>query len=155
MSFVVTDPAADPVEAPIESDEFWPVINPVRLRASQRIDSSITADRLRAALIDAIASVNAELDTWRLAQLAAGYAMLEDVPAGTIDNISLLLHRYERAIGCLAKADVTERMRDFDTTNEGHRQADALNPAIDDLRRDARWAISAILGVGRNTVELI
>ena len=28
------------------------------------------------------------------------------------------------------------------------------NP-IDDLRRDARWAISDILGIGRTTVELI
>jgi hypothetical protein len=155
MSFVVVAPAADPAEPPIESGAFWPAIDPVRLRASQRIDSSITTERLRAALIEAIASVNGELDAWRLAQVAAGHATLVAVPAEEIDDISLLQHRYERAVGCIAKADVTEHMRDFDTTNEGHRQADALNPAVDDLRRDARWAISAILGIPRSTVELI
>lgn len=155
MSFVITAPAADPVETPILSGAFWPAIDPVKLRASQRIDSSITPDRLRAALIEAIASVNGELDTWKQTKVAAGYATLADVPAETIDDVSVQLHRYERAVGCLAKADVTERMRDFDTTNEGHRQADALNPTIDELRRDARWAISAILGIARTTVELI
>lgn len=155
MSFVVAAPAADPVEAPISSSAFWPAIDPVKLRASQRIDSSITPDRLRAALIEAIASVNGELETWRQTQIAATYATLAAVPAEQIDNISILLHRYERAVGCFAKADVTEHMRDYDTTNEGHRQADALDPVIDELRRDARWAISAILGIGRSTVELI
>lgn len=155
MSFVVNAPAAEPAEPAIDSGAFWPSIDPVKLRASQRIDSSITPDRLRAALIEAIAAVNGELATWRQTQIAAGHATLADVPAEKVDNVSLLLHRYERAVGCLAKADVTERMRDFDATNEGHRQADALDPVIDELRRDARWAISAILGIGRNTVELI
>lgn len=155
MSFVVTSPAADPVETPIDSGDFWPAIDPVKIRASQRIDSSITPDRLRAALIEAIASVNGELAVWKDAQILATYNTLADVPAETVDNVSILVHRYERAVGCMAKADVTERMRDFDTTNEGHRQADALDPVIDELRRDARWAINAILGVNRSTVELI
>lgn len=155
MSFVVTAPAADPVEQPIDSGVFWPDIDPVKLRASQRIDSSITPDRLRAALIEAIASVNGELATWKQTQILAGYAALDTVPAETVDTVSVLVQRYERAVGCLAKAEVTERTRDFDTTNEGHRQADALDPSIDELRRDARWAISAILGIGRSTVELI
>lgn len=155
MSFVVTAPAPDPVELAIDSGAFWPDIDPVKLRASQRIDSSITPDRLRAALIEAIASVNGELATWKQTQILAGYATLADVPAETVDNVSVMVQRYERAVGCLAKADITERMRDFDTTNEGHRQADALDPSIDELHRDARWAISAILGTGRSTVELI
>lgn len=155
MSFVVAAPAADPVESPIASGSFWPAIDPVKLRASHRIDSSITPDRLRAALIEAIASANGELDAWKQTQIAAGHATLAAVPAETVDAVSILLHRYERAVGCIAKADVTEHMRDIDTTNEGHRQADALDPVIDELRRDARWAISAILGIGRSTVELI
>lgn len=155
MSLVITSPTQPAAETPISSGDFWPAIDPVNIRAAQRIDSSITADRLRAALIDAIASVNGELAAWKQLQLDAGYATLAAVPADTIDDISVLLHRYERSIGCLAKADVTERMRDFDTTNAGHRQADALDPVIDELRRDARWAISAILGISRNTIELI
>lgn len=155
MSFVVTSPAAEPAEPEITSGAFWPAIDPVAQRAGQRIDSSITPERLRAALIEAIASVNRELETWKQTQILAGYATLSAVPADTIDDVSVQMHRYQRAVGCLAKADVTERSRDFDTTNEGHRQADALNPVIDELRRDARWAISAILGIARTTVGLI
>lgn len=155
MSFVVNTPVDTPAETQITSGFFWPAIDPVKIRASQRIDSSITSDRLRAALIEAIASVNGELASWKQTQIAATYATLAAVPAELIDDVSVLVQRYERAVGCLAKADVTEHMRDFDTTNEGHRQADALDPTIDELRRDARWAISAILGISRNTVELI
>lgn len=155
MSFVVTAPAADPVEQPIDSGDFWPDIDPVKLRAAQRIDSSITPDRLRAALIEAVASVNGELSAWKQAQIAAGYATLDAVPAETIDAVSILVHRYERAVGCLAKSDIVERMRDFDTTNEGNRQADTLTPSIDELRRDARWAVSDIRGIGRAAIELI
>lgn len=155
MSFVVNSPATPPRETPISNGDFWPEIDPAQIRADHRIDQSITPDRLRAALIDAMASVNGELATWRQAQLDSGRSTLEVISAEQIDEVSILVHRYLRAVGCTAKADVTERMRDFDTTNEGHRQADALNPVIDELRRDARWAISAILGIGRSTIELI
>lgn len=155
MSFVVTSPAATPAETTISNGDFWPAIDPVQMRVAQRIDQSITPERLRAALIEAIASVNDELAAWTAAKIAAGAVTIDDVDADEIDGVSILVQRYFRAVGCTAKADVTEKQRDFDTTNEGHRQADALNPTIDELRRDARWAISAILGIGRSTVELI
>lgn len=155
MSFVVTSPAPTPAEPTICTGGFWPAVDPTQIRLAHRIDQSITPERLRAALIEAIASVNGELASWAAARIAAGAATLEDVEADLIDDVSILVQRYLRAVGYLAKADVTELLRDYDTTNEGQRQADALNPVIDALRRDARWAISAILGTNRSTVELI
>lgn len=65
------------------------------------------------------------------------------------------VHRYGRAIGCSAKAVLLERYRDYDTTAAGNKKSDQLDSPVDDLRRDARWAISGILGISRNTVELI
>lgn len=155
MSFVTTTPVNDATEPAIANGDFWPEIDPAQIREAQRIDSTITVERLRSALIEAMATVNGELEAWRLLQIAAGHATLIAVPAAEIDDESIHLHRYRRAVGCLAKAGLIERYRDYDTTARGDRKADVLADPIDDLRRDARWAISDILGAGRCTVELI
>lgn len=155
MSFVTTSPVNDAIEPPIGNGDFWPEIDPAQIRDAQRIDGTITPERLRAALIEAMASANVELAAWAALQVVAGHATLAAVPAIAIDDESIHVHRYRRAVGCLAKANLIERYRDYDTTARGDRKADALADPIDDLRRDARWAISDILGVGRTTVELI
>ncbi|MDT3735568.1 MAG: head completion/stabilization protein [Denitratisoma sp.] len=155
MSFVVTSPATPAAEPPIDPGPFWPEVDPAKIREAQRIDGTVTAERLNAALIEAIASVNGELAAWRETQQAAGAATLADVDAAQINDVSIHVHRYLRAVGCLAKAGLTERHPDFDATGKGERKADALEGTIDDLRRDARWAIADILGVRRTTVELI
>ncbi len=154
-SFVVNVPAPVAAETKITSSPFWPDVEPADIRAAHRIDGTITTERLRDALIEAIASVNEELSAWREARQLEGRATLAAVPADLIDNISVNVHRYQRAVGCTAKALLIERYRDIDTTAAGNKKADQLDNPIDDLRRDARWAISAILGISRTTVELI
>ena len=155
MSFIVTSPATPTEEAAISSSAFWPAVDPVKVRAAQRIDNTITPERLRDALIEAIAAVNGELADWRIARKTEGKATLAEVSEDLIDEIPIPVHRYQRAIGCLAKAALIERYRDFDSTAAGNKKADQMEDPIDDLRRDARWAISDILGIGRTTVELI
>lgn len=154
-SFVATAPTQNPPEAPLSSSPFWPTIDPTQIRAAHRIDGTITPERLKDALIEAISSVNSELSVWREARMAEGYTTLADVPAEQVNDISMHVHRYGRAIGCAAKASLIERYRDYDTTAAGNKKADQLENPIDDLHRDMRWAISGILGIPRNTVELI
>lgn len=153
MSFIAKADAA--VETAIANDGFFPSINPVDARDAMRMDGTVTAERLRNSLIDAISSVNDELAVWKAAQIAAGHATLTAVPASTVDAISAHLHRYKRAVYAMSKANLIERYRDFDSTNAGNKKADQMENPIDDLRRDARWAISDILDIGRTTVELI
>jgi hypothetical protein len=153
--FVVTVPTDPAPDTTIKSSPFWPDVDPERMREDQRIDATVTAQRLRAALIEAIASVNVELSTWRQARIAEGVAALNAIDADDIDGQSVLVHRYLRAVGCWAKALLLERYRDVDSTATGDKRADAMADPIDDLRRDARWAIADILGGGRSTVELI
>lgn len=155
MSFVVTSPPEETPEAEIDGGSFWPSINPVAIREGYRIDTTITPARLRETLIEAIASVNTELAGRRIVWQTAGAATLDAVEAEKIDTESILVHRYRRAVGCLAKASLIERMPDYDTTQAGDRKADRLENPIDDLRRDYRWAISDLLGIGRSSVELI
>ncbi|MBI5917780.1 MAG: head completion/stabilization protein [Nitrosomonadales bacterium] len=154
-AFVVTTPAPEQVEAKIASAAFWPEVDPAKIRAAQRINNTITPERLRETLIEAIASVNGELASWRAARELEGRAKLADIPAEQIDSVSIHVNRYLRAVGCMAKAALQERYSDYDTTASGNKKADQLEDPIDDLRRDARWAISDIHGVTRTTVELI
>lgn len=152
--FIAVPPVTDP-EALIDCGTFLPAIDPAQARARMRIDGTVTPERLREALVEAASSVADELTAWMDAKAIEGYATLAEVPAGTIDGASALVHRFHRAVRCLATAELIERMRDYDSTNDGHLEADKLNPTIDELRRDARWAISDITGQRRTTVELI
>lgn len=155
MSFITTSPVAAADEAEISSNGFYPNVDPAKVRESQRIDGTVTTQRLRDALIEAIATVNAETEAWRLLREAEGYATLAEVPAPVIDEISINTHRYQRAVGCLAKATLIERYRDYDSTGSGNKKADELETPLDDQRRDARWAINDIIGLSRTTIALI
>lgn len=141
--------------ATIQSGAFWPALDPVATRAAMRLDGTVTAERLRGALIEAIASVNGQLADWRRSMQAAGIESLAAVPAEEIDGVSVLVQRWYRAVQCDAAANLTERYRSFDSTAAGDKKAAELDTTVDDLRRDSRWAISDILGLPRNTIELI
>ncbi|WP_029046584.1 head completion/stabilization protein [Cupriavidus sp. amp6] len=153
-SFIATAPASAGQNL-IVNDGFFPDIEVDQALAAMRQDGTVTPDRLRAALVEAALSVNAELDAWKAGQQAAGHASLQAVPAAQIDGKSANLHRYLRALYCQARAGLIERYRDYDATASGNKAAEALLQAVDDLRRDARWAISDLLGITRSTVELI
>lgn len=139
----------------IDNDGFFPDIDVDTATAAMRQDGTVTAERLRAALVEAALSVNEDLAAWRAEQQAADYFTLEEVPAPQIDGKSAHVHRYLRAVYCEARAGLIERYRDYDATAAGDRKAEALMQAVEDLRRDARWATSDIVGRSRSTVELI
>lgn len=139
----------------INTDPFWPSIDLDQLRATLRIDSSVTPARLETAVINAAISVNRELATWRIDQQAAGFTRLSEVPAELVEGESAQVHLYRRAIEAGVGAEVCERYRSYDSTNTGNRKAEELAPNIDDYHRDQRWAIRDFLGTTRTTVELI
>lgn len=157
-SFIAAAPVPAPAQPggePIGNDGFFPDIDVDQAYAAMRLDGTVTPQRLRASLVEAVISVNAELDAWKVAQQSFGRNTLADVPAPKIDGKSAHLHRYYRAVLCMAVAWLIERYRTIDATATGDRKAEAENLAVDDLRRDARWAISDLMGVARTTVELI
>ena len=139
----------------INTDPFWPSIDLDNLRATLRIDASVTPARLETAVIAAAIDLNRELSDWRAAQQAAGYATLADVPGDRIKDVSVQAHLYRRAIEAATGAEVCERYRDYSATNTGNNKAEETAPTIDDYRRDLRWAVRDFLGKSRTTVELI
>lgn len=154
MSGFIANGTSQP-SAEIANGPFWPAVKPDEIRASMRLDGSIAADRLRAAVVAAVMMVNDDLDHWRTAQTATGYATLAAVPAPVIDGTSRLVLLYQRAIACCAAAELTERYRSYDAADSASQRADDLTPSIDELRRDQRWAIRDLKGDPRLTVELI
>ncbi len=152
---IISAPTPTTAEPPITSGLFWPEIDPALIREQQRLDNTTPPQRLRSALIEAIATTNNALLAWRQANEALGKTILAQVDAEQIDGTSIRVHRYQRAVGCLAKAIILERTRDFDATGKGERKAEFLTDPIDDCRRDHHAAIADIAGRPRTTVELI
>jgi len=139
----------------INTDPFWPSIDLEQLRATLRIDNSVTPARLETAVIAAAINLNRELRLWKAKQQAAGYTTLADVPDDKINDVSIHAHLYRRAIEAGTGAEVCERYRDYSATNTGSDKAEETTPTIDDYRRDLRWAVRDFLGISRTTVELI
>ena len=143
----------------LTSGTFWPEINTRAFRESMRVDGTITQSRLIEALKNAIIETNRELSGFQQQEMSLGYLALSVVPASKITqgevDVSELVILYRRAVFSAAKASLTERYRDIDTTPNGNKKADALDPNIDDLQRDAIWAIQRIKGPTHNIVELI
>lgn len=151
--FVANTPSLE--EPNIKNSVFWPEISMVDCRAVMRIGSEITPERLREALINAMIDVNSDLHDWRFKNEQAGHADLASVPAEQINEESINLTLYRRAVYNFAKAELTERYRDYDSTLQGGDRSDNLDPTIDQYRRQGILAVRQISGRQRTTVELI
>ncbi|MFM1711904.1 head completion/stabilization protein [Aeromonas salmonicida] len=152
--FIATAPTS-PDEGDIANSPFWPAISLPDLRETVRLDGTVTTARLTHAVVDAITSVNRDLADWRSARQAEGHATLAAVPSEVINNESVHLHSYRRAVYAMTRANLLERYTDYSATGDGVKGADAKIISSDDLYRDARFAIRDILGTTHNTVELI
>ncbi|BDD79921.1 hypothetical protein [Burkholderia phage FLC10] len=148
-----TAPPAD--ELRVENVAWFPSIDLAHMREAVRLTGTVTTARLRDAVIAAIDEVNRELASWRAPLEASGVAKLDELPADAIGGESVQLARYRRAVYFLARADLTEKYRDFDSTKSGAADADELVTTIDADRRNARQAINDMRGVARSTIELI
>lgn len=138
----------------ISTGEFWPEIVLRDLRMSMRISPAVVTGRLQHIATEAALHVCDELANWRTTQIADGYTSLDDVPSATTGNISALHFRYRHAVYCLTRAMLLERYRDMDTTRSGDAHAVALDAEIQDLWRDARYAITDIQGIARVQSEV-
>ena len=160
MSFIaIVNPPTAAQEPVVQNDGWFPNIDPADLRATARLDGTVTPARLRHALIAAMASVNAELGIWQSGQAFIGHATLADVPAPAIGGESVKVQHYRRAVYAAVQADLAEAYREIDVTpqsaGKAARVTDKIDLKVDEHRRNLRWAISDILGLRRTTVDLI
>lgn len=154
MSFVsaVGVPASPPASDVIRNDGWFPDLSIQHLRATVRLDGTITEPRLRDAVRYAIASVNIQLRPYRARFTTASFV---ETSTDQIDGESRLLMLYRRAVYCATKAELMERFRDITTTQVGSDRAERWKDDLDEMRRDVNWCICDILGKSHTAVELI
>lgn len=155
---VRTTPPSDPAPlGTVTAGEWWPEIDLAKLRDAMRIDGTVTPHRLLPAVQEALATTIELLGTWKVARQAEGHTSLAGVPALRIDEESVHVQRFRRAVYCHAKANLIERYSDYDTTGRARKddQEETRDGQAEQHRRDATWAVRDILGATRLTVELI
>lgn len=133
----------------IKNTAFFPDVNLSDMRDGMRIISDVTDARLKEVTLDALLDINDQLTAWVVKQLVQGYSTLADVPADTLEidgkSESELLIRYRRAIYHTVDAALVEDYKDMDSTGHADKRADSLEDRQRTARRDAFWAIRAIL----------
>lgn len=134
---------------------FWPAIDLAKLREAIALDGTVTAARMVHAATDAMASVIDELGAWASTQQARGHETLALVPALAINDVSVHVTRFERAVYAYAKANLIERYADADATGRAERGEPGRRLQADEYRRDGLHALRDMLGVPRMTSELI
>lgn len=159
MTFIAPEPASvpnPPPEAPsVANDGFFPDIDLQRLRENVRLDGTVTATRLRDAVVDAVIYVNGQLAGWKAdRQLMDGVASLDQMP-DKIGGEGVKVRQYLSAIYHTVKADLNEKYANFDATKSGVEEADKLLQVVEAERRAASWSIKDVQGLARTIVELI
>ena len=140
----VVIPPRPVAEAVITNTDFFPNVEPLRIRELLRLEHTVTPVRLRTAIIDGMAETNAELRDYRSEQMALGYDSLDAVPADEIDGESVRCFYYLQAVTAMTTAKLYESYRGVDASAKGDKKADSVESTIDELWRDMRWAVSRL-----------
>lgn len=156
---ITANPPAKAEEPSVSNDGWFPDMDPAKVREACRLDGTVTTARLRPALVDAMLSVNAELQGFKDAQIEAGHATLAAVPAPMADGQSAKLQQYMRAVHYCLMADLAEAYRNManlpDSSGKAGHVLERLVVEVDEHRRKQRWAIADLKGQRRCIVELI
>lgn len=152
-------PGSPPSADDIAAGPWYPATNLADVRQAARLATTITDGRLRPAVVNAIAHVQAELATWQAQQAADGHATLAAVPAPIIGTTSIKVALYHTAVLAIVQALLEESARDQATMPAGLSKADRVLTAEVTREsthwRNARYAIADIIGTSRSTVRVI
>lgn len=138
----------------ITSEPFFPSISSKAVREALRFDGSITDQRLIPAIEAGIIEVNEQLESLTLKVNSLAEMSTKKITTNGVEKpITEVI--YLRAIAAAVGAELNEKYRSYDTTNNGGQKADELTPTIDDYRRDLRFAIRDLKKLRRLNVELV
>lgn len=88
----------------ISNISFFPAIDINDVRKTQRLDGTVTTQRLKTAIASAIIAVNDDLYNWRLKKQAAGITSINNLNDEQINGESKYLILYKRAVYSWANA---------------------------------------------------
>lgn len=141
----------------LQGGSFFPAIDIAKFAVEMRLASQVTPERTRAALVDAMIQV--EGDAQLVARVALwlddGYTALEEVPSTDFGGEHRLAFLYRRAVFSYAKHLVDEQYRDNGMTAAGEARAEGVDVVVGSHLRNARNALSDLVGRPRATIELL
>ena len=141
MGFSATSPVIDTNVKNLHP--FFPDLSTKEFADASRLDGSVTPERMKQALLFAMAKINRELRPIQPFYPSPIIKTLAYHDTAFETNHVLL---YKTAVWNEARASLTEHYRDFDSTSDSTKRGDLLTPQIDAYRRDVRHAINLILG---------
>lgn len=153
--FIAISKSIENEDLEIKNISFFPHIKIKDVREAQRLDGTVTTERLKKAIIAAMIAVNDDLALWRFEQQDKGYTSIEQISDEKVNNESKYIHYYKNAVYCFANAILNERYLNFDATAKATKQIEPELQSAGDLYRDARYSIRDILGKSHSTMELI
>lgn len=150
MGFSAVNPV---VNKTVITPAFVPDISVKDFADAMKLDGTVTPARMEYALTDSASSVCRELRAWT-ANVINDHGFLTlaeyDLAHETDKCFS-----FKKAVYNLAKAQLTEHYRDYDTGKDATARSKELTPQIDTCYRNARNAIADIKGEMHSTIELI
>lgn len=150
MGFSAVNPV---VNKTIITPAFMPDISVKDFADAMKLDGTVTPARMEYALTDSATSVCRELKAW-VATVLHEHGVLT-LAEYDLNNETDKCFSFKKAVYNLAKAQLTEHYRDYDTGNDATARSKELTPQIDTCYRNARNAISDIKSEPHSVIELI
>lgn len=140
----------------ITNDGFWPNVNAGDFERLRGTPAAQDDERIAFAVVNAIASVNLQLEALKAKYQIQGIAKAEDIQAfPMVNNKNRIVVQYQSAVFARAKADL---LPDFSTVHqkkEGDHLAERSPETKNELLAESERIVRNMLGKGRATVELI
>lgn len=150
-SFIPSN-GVDASDQTVANDGWYPALSVAECLTQTGLTTTFGTARIAAELLAAMMEINAGIAGWRAEQSAASLA---DVPAPLYGATSEKVVLYGRAVYALARARLTDVVRDYDSTAKGHDRAFNLDPSVAAWRQASQEAVARLTGRARTTVELI
>lgn len=140
----------------ITNDGFWPNVNAGDFERLRGTPAAQDDERIAFAVVNAIASVNLQLEALKAKYQIQGIAKAEDIQVfPMVNNKNRIVVQYQSAVFARAKADL---LPDFSTVHqkkEGDHLAERSLETKNELLAESERIVRNMLGKGRATVELI
>ncbi|BBL91817.1 head completion/stabilization protein [Vibrio rotiferianus] len=140
----------------IENDGFWPDIEAGDFERLRGTPAAQDDERIVHALVNAMASVNQQLEAFKQRQLEQGIEKAEAIEVfPKVHGKNRIVIQYQSAVFARAKADLLPDFSTVSQKKEGEHMAERAQEVKNELLAESERIIRNMYGKGRSTVELI
>ncbi len=139
----------------ISNNGFFPDINVQDYVNQYRIPQELPDATIVNHLVISMGDANQELECYKYFMTKKGYKTLAEVPADKINEVSIKVTNYIRAVSCYAKAWALKEMQTLDRRKDADNLAKTSDETEATYRQFAEQAIKAVCGEPAAMVSII